>query len=369
MDRTVLDVDLGAIRRNWRTVCGAFSGERVGAVVKQDAYGLGADRIVPLLASLGCRDFWVVSFEEGVSVRALAPEARIFVLHGLAGAPAADFRCHSLIPVLVDAAELPVARAEVARAGRFQVALQFDTGLSRLGLTLADIRRLKDDPDALAGLDLAAYVTHLARFADPLARRNSQQWRRFRAWSGALPVAPLSFCASAGVFGPPARHGAVARVGSALYGVETTPSRPQPIVPAARLTAPILRVMEVPAGREVGYGGIYRTGRASRLAHVAAGYGDGLPFAFRHQPHVRLGAHMAPMVGGIAMNLMTLDVTDLPDGVAVPGARVELFGPDAPVGELAAAAGVAPNAIMVPAAHRARRVYRDDPPEGDAGLA
>lgn len=358
-DRTVLEIDLGAIRRNWRTVQETFTGHAVGAVVKQDAYGFGAARIVPMLAGLGCRDFWVVSFEEGLEVRALAPEARIFVLHGLVGAPAAEFRAHRLVPVLVDAAELPLARAEASRRGPFEVAFQLDTGLTRLGFTLKDVRRLRDDPEACTGLRIAAYVTHLARFADPAAHRNVQQWRRFRAWTSVLPSAPRSFCASAGVFGDPARHCALARVGSAIYGVETTPARPQPITFAARLTAPILRVMDVRAGVEVGYGGVYRTPRPSRLAHVAAGYGDGMPFSFRHQAHVRVEGHAAPIVGGIAMNLMTVDVSHLPEGLARPGGRIELFGPDAPVDRLAAAAGIAPNALMVPTAHRAHRVYRD----------
>ncbi len=360
-DRATLEIDLGLVRRNWQTVRAAFSGPTLGAVVKQDAYGLGVARIAPLLHGLGCRDFWVADFDEALTLRALLPQVRIFVLHGLSGAPAAVFRAHHLVPVLNDSAELPLARAEAVRGGPFEVAIQMDTGLSRLGLTLSDVKRLRADPSAFAGLRLAAFVTHLARFADPQARRNTHQWRRFRAWTAGLPEAPLSFCASAGVFGSPTRHCSHARVGSALYGVETTPSRPQPIHLAAKLTAPILKVTDVPAGVEVGYGGLYRTAQPRRLAHLAAGYGDGVPFSFRHQAHVRLGGHAAPIVGGVAMSLMTIDVTDLPPGVAVAGARVELFGPDLPVDQMAAAAGLAPNVIMVSAGHRARRLYHEPP--------
>ncbi len=358
-DRAVLEIDLGAIRRNWRTVRAAFSGATVGAVVKQDAYGLGVATLAPLLSDLGCRDFWVADFDEGLSLRALLPQARIYVMHGLAGAPAAEFRARHLVPVLMDPSELPLARAEAARAGRFDIGIQLDTGLGRLGFTLADVKRLSADDTALDGLRLVTLITHLARFADPQARRNTHQWRRFRAWAQALPDAPLSFCASAGVFGPPERHCSHARVGSALYGVETTPARPQPIQMAARLTAPILRVADVRAGVEVGYGGVYRTTQPRRLAHLAAGYGDGVPFSFRHPAQVRLGGHGVPVVGGVAMSMMTIDVTDLPPGLAVPGARAELFGPALPVDQLAAAAGLAPNAVMVAAGHRTRRIYRD----------
>ena len=358
-DRAVLEIDLGTIRRNWCTVRETFRGATVGAVVKQDAYGLGVAEIAPLLSMLGCRDFWVADLDEALSLRALLPAARIYVLHGLAGAPASAFRAHHLVPVLMDPAELPLARAEAARAGVFEIGLQLDTGLGRLGFTLADVKRLRGNAAAFAGLHLGVVITHLARFADPTARRNTHQWRRFSAWTQALPPATLSFCASAGVFGAAARHCGHARVGSALYGVETTPSQPQPITMAARLTAPILRVADVPAGVEVGYGGVYRTSQPRRLAHVAAGYGDGVPFSFRHQAHVDLAGHSVPVVGGVAMSVMTLDITDLPPGLAVPGARVELFGPHVPVDRLATAAGIAPNAVMVAAGHRARRVYTE----------
>ncbi|WP_332118945.1 alanine racemase [Azorhizobium caulinodans] len=356
-DLATLEIDLGAVRQNWRTVRAQYRGPTLGAVVKQNAYGFGLSRIVPLLSSLGCRDFWVVCIEEALAVRTLAPDARVFVLHGLAGAAPADFRAHRIIPVLMDASELPRVQAEAAARGPLDVAIQFDTGLSRLGLSRADVKRLRDDPSPLAGLRIAAYVTHLAHFSNPVARHNDWQWRRFRAWTQALPPAPLSFCASAGVFGPPERHAHHARVGSALYGVETTPSSRQPILPAARLTAPILRVMDVPAGTEVGYGGVYRTPQPARLAHVGVGYGGGLPFSFQRQAYGYVGGLPAPIVSGLAMSLMTLDVSGLPEGLAVPGAQVELFGPAQPVDILAAAAGVAPNVVMVSAGARTRRVY------------
>lgn len=359
-DRPALLIDLGAVRRNFLTARDAYTGTSLGAVLKKDAYGLGTPRIAPLLHRLGCRDFWVADLDEAVELRRVLPQGRIFVLHGLAGYTMADFRAVGAIPVLLEAGE--VARAAAAAGDvRPEVAVQLDTGINRLGLDQGDVRALARAPSPLTRLSIAAYVTHLARFADPAAKHNRWQWLRFRAWTRSLPPAPLSLCASAGVFGPPERHADLARVGSALYGVETTPPQPQPIIPAATLSAPILRVRDVPAGAEVGYGGVYHAPGPRRLAHVAAGYAAGIPFTFRHPWHVLLDGHRVPVVAGTSMSLMTIDVTDLPAHLAQPGRRVTVFGPDLPVHLLAEAAGVAPNVVMVAAGRGVRRVYRDPP--------
>lgn len=367
-DRCALVVEMAAVRANWRAVRQSFSGAGVGAVVKQDAYGLGIAEVVPLLAALGCRDFWVADLQEAADVRRVEPSGRIFVLHGLAGGTLADYQALGAIPVLVDMSEVE-ALARISVDAPAACAIHLDTGLNRLGLGLAEVRRLAAEPDLLGRLQVAAYVTHLAHFSDPGARANQWQWRRFSAWTRHLPPAPRSFSASSGVFGPKERHGDLARVGSALYGVETTPSRPQPIVAAATLTAPILRVHHVPAGREVGYSGAYRTRSARRLAQLGIGYGDGVPYRFHGDAHVLIDGHRAPVVSTSAMSLMSVDVTDLPEEALRPGLRAVLFGPGLPVDQIAAAAGVAPNVVHVRAGRSAPRFYLPCPDEPGAATA
>lgn len=364
-DRCALVVDLAAIRANWRAVRQSFTGSGVGAVVKQDAYGLGIAEVVPLLSDLGCRDFWVADLSEAQDVRRATPSGRIFVLHGMAGGAPRDYRGLGAIPVLLDISEVE-GLARAATDAPAACAIHLDTGLNRLGLGLADLRRLAQAPDLLGRLQIAAYVTHLAHFSDPGARQNGWQWRRFSAWTQHLPPAPRSFCASSGVFGPKERHGDLARVGSALYGVETTPSRPQPIVAAATLTAPILRVHHVAAGREVGYSGAYRTPTARRLAELGIGYGDGVPYRFHGDAHVLIGGHRAPVVSTSAMSLMSVDVTGIPEHAVRPGMRAVLFGPDLPVDQIAAAAGIAPNVVHVRAGRSAPRFYLPCPDDAGA---
>ncbi|MFK8252749.1 alanine racemase [Ancylobacter terrae] len=365
-DRPVLDIDLGAIDRNWaRARARAAPGAIVAAVVKCDAYGLGAGRIVPRLHGLGCRDFWVAHLDEAIACAALAPGARIHVLNGLAGVDPALFRRFGLVPVLASLPDIAAAQQEARRRGPLPVAVQLDTGLNRLGLDLGEVRRLIAEPERLAGLDIRLWMSHLAFFAEPGHPENARQRRRLRAWLSRLPAAPVSLAASSGLYAGPEAHFDHIRVGSALYGVNTIRNREVGLEPVARLSAPMLRVNEVRAGAGVGYHGLYHAPARRRLATVALGYGDGVPPQLAGRGEVRVAGHPAPIVGGIAMGLMSVDVTDLPEGLAAPGRRVVLYGADPRVETVAALAGIAPNVLLTATASRAIRAYSGS---GDAAL-
>ena len=360
-DHPVLEVDLDAIALNWRAVERAYSGTRIGAVVKRNAYGLGIERIVPWLFQLGCADFWVATLDEGVALRALlgARRARIFVLHGLGGVTPLTHAEHGLIPVLADLGELALARRVAAvRAMPLAVAVHLDTGLTRLGLDAAQVSALCQDPTAFAGLDLQAWVTQLGRFQDPDAPECIEQRTRFFEWTAELPPAERSLSTSSCVFADVRWHLDHARVGSALYGVKTAPANLQGFAPVATLRAPVLRVAEVAAGAEVGYGGVYRLPVSATLATLAIGYGDGLPIHLGDRGSVVLAGQTVPIVGGVSMGMITADVSTLPPGSVQPGDFAEIYGPNQRIHELASALGMAPSALLVPTADRARRTYR-----------
>ncbi|NYE25921.1 alanine racemase [Pigmentiphaga litoralis] len=357
LDRPTITIDLAAIRHNWRAVASRYQGRHIGAVVKNDAYGLGAAHVVPLLSSLGCSDFWVDHFQAALDVRRIVPTGRVFVLNGLAGADAARCRTHDIVPVLVDERELQLASADARQHGPLKVAVHLDSGLTRVGLDAAAVSRLIARPDLLHGLDVMAWVTHLGRFADPDATENVEQRARFVTWTDRLPRAARSIATSSCVFADRGWHMDMARVGSALYGVDTTPSTPQGLMPAATLSAPVLRVATVPAGTEIGYAGSFRTPRACTVATLAIGYGDGLPFALANCGQVALAGGLAPVVGGVSMGLITVDVTALGEGRVQPGMHAVLFGADLRLEQVAATAGMAPNALLVACASQAHRRY------------
>lgn len=357
--RPTLHVDLGAIARNWQAARAAFRGARLGAVLKYDAYGLGMREVAPVLAAAGCRDFWLAHADEALALRTLVADrqARVFVLNGLGGQEPSEFAAHGLVPVLTHAGEIDAARACARRSGNaVSVAIHLDTGLTRVGLHVGDVEALAADPSRLEGLQIEAWVTQLGRFDDLAHPACREQRQRFDRWTHLLPRAERSLATSTGVFGDPDWHFDHARVGSALYGVQAGRNA-YAVESAATLSAPVLRVTEVPAGVEVGYGSAFHTTRRSRLATIALGYGDGLPYAPTRNACVYFGGRAAPLVGSVSMALVTADVTDLDDTSVRPGDVAELYGTSQPVETLAGALGVTTNALLVPTARLAHRVW------------
>ncbi|MBW7899942.1 MAG: alanine racemase [Rhodocyclaceae bacterium] len=365
-----LRVDLAALAHNWHAVRRASPGGRIGAVLKNDAYGLGTAAIAPRLWQLGCRDFWVATVDEALAVRACLPAdgaaagLRILVLNGLAGLAAADFAAHGLIPVLAGRHELAALAGHAARHGeRMAVALHLDTGLTRLGFGAEDLPYLLPDTGLWADARAQVWVTHLGRFHDPGLPQCLRQRERFVHWTAQLPRAERSIATSSSVFAGPDWHFEHARVGSALFGVPTGASS-APLQPVASLQAPVLRVTEVAAGCEVGYAGSYVAAGPRRIATVAMGYGDGLPFALVNRGHLILAGRPAPIVGGVAMGMVGLDVSGYAPGEIRPGMWAEVYGRQQPLQTLAAAAGVAANVLLALSARLAPHRCLCDAGEG-----
>jgi len=359
-DHPLLEIDLSAIASNWQSARRAFRGVHLGAVLKNDAYGLGVRRIAPCLVEQGCRDFWVANFSEGVLLREIlgSQTSRIYVLHGRGRGSFHLHARHGLIPVLGCLDDIVLASTEASRLGeRYRVAIHLDTGLSRLGLDQSQVETLAEQPHYLDGLIVDAWVTQLARFDDPRSAACFEQRERFIRWTGSLPKADRSMAASTAVFTDSDWHFDHARIGSALFGVETAPGLLMNYQPTVTLTALVLRVQSVPSGTEVGYAGMYRTAAPATLATLAIGYGDGLPVSLANQGQVFIDGMAAPIIGGISMGLITVDVTRFEANQVRAGTRAEIYGRHQPVHLLAQSAGIAPNALLVPTASLATRVY------------
>ncbi|WP_407936925.1 alanine racemase [Jiella pelagia] len=209
----------------------------------------------------------------------------------------------------------------------------------------------------LAGLDIRCYVSHLAAYNLPEDPSNDVQRRLLETLVAMLPAAPISLAASSGVYMGEHWHYDIARVGSALFGIQTS-DRPQDgLQPCYDLSAPILAVAEHPAGRRVGYRGVTELRRPSRIATAAIGYANGLPQGYMTAGVAHVGGHAVPLVGGIAMNMTMLDVTDLPAALCPPGARATFFGAAQPIEPVAESLGCAPNAILTQIGSGTRKIH------------
>lgn len=344
------------------------------AVVKADAYGHGAARVAAALEDAD--GYAVARLGEALALRAAGVVRPILLLEGvfsadeLAQALAArlDLVVHDLSQVeMLEQAEAGATGAGDAGEARSRpvVWLKVDTGMNRLGF------RPEQALDARARLVAARcaprelrLMTHLARADEPDAAPTAQQVARFEdlvaAWTAAAGARPAtSIGNSAGALRGGATQGDWIRTGIALYGASPLAGRSAAelgLRPVMTLETAVIALRDVPVGEGVGYGATWRAARPSRIAILAAGYADGVP---RHLPSgapVHIGGCEAPLAGRVSMDMIAVDVTDLPS-VSV-GARAELWGVGLPVDDVAARAGTIAYELLCGVAPRVPRVPR-----------
>lgn len=363
-----ITVDLAQIVTNWRALANKVAPAQCAAVVKADAYGLGAERVIAALARAGCGAFFIATPEEAELARKIAPQACIFALDGLVGNSAAAFDRLAVTPVLSTLDDVVAWSAlSRGRGAKLPAALHIDTGLNRLGLPLRDVRRLAAEPTMMSGVELKLVMSHLASADNPRDPKNRDQLLAFETLSALFPGVPRSLAASDGLMLGPDFHFDLVRPGYALYGGQASQSSPAPVKSAVTVAARILAVADVVPGETVGYSATWRARRASRIATIAAGYADGIPRSAsapdgRPGGHVLISGHLAPIVGRVSMDLITVDVTDLPEGAAMPGEFAKLVAEGLTIEDAGFAAGTIGYEILTRLGHRFTRLYLDDNP-------
>ncbi len=363
-----LTLDLDALVANRRTIAARVGGSvEVAGVVKADAYGIGLEPVARALLADGCRTFFVAHVGEGVELRAVLdaahrPDTRIFVLNGLTPGNECAYPVHRLSPVLgslPEIADWSAFRAETrAMVG---AALHVDTGMNRHGLTLAEARAFAADARAVEAAGLVLVMSHLACADEPRHPLNALQLARFREIRALFPALPASLANSSGVFLGPDHHFDLVRPGIAVYGGAVVSGEPTPMRVVARLEARIVQIREVAAGETVGYGARETLRRPSRLALLSVGYADGFHrtgSSADGAPGTRgvLHGRVVPVVGRISMDLMAVDVTDVPQ--ARRGDAIELIGEAVTIQAVAAWMGTIDYEVLTSLGRRYERIYR-----------
>lgn len=366
----ILTVDLGAIAANYRLLKEKAAPAECAAVVKADAYGLGAAEVAPALWTAGARRFFVAHLEEAVQLRGILPKASIGVLNGLMPGCEDEYRRRRLIPVLNHPGEIEQWRDAARDAGTSLPAyIHLDTGMNRLGLGPEETDRLAGSPDWLDGIEIAAWMSHLVSAEDPEAPVNEDQRRRFADAVARLPGAEASLANSSGIFLGAGFHFDIARPGCALYGINPSPHGPNPMATTVRLDGRILQVRSIDRPSTVGYGATRQVAKGAKIATIAVGYADGYQRRLSDVGRVWLGDHPAPVVGRVSMDLMTVDVTGLPDGVAHAGATAEIMGPRRTPDEVADEAGTIGYEILTSLGRRYARRYVGGSPSSASSAA
>lgn len=361
--RALLTVDLAGIKANWRWLAAVAKGAECAGVVKADAYGLGLEPVVAALWDAGCRTFFVATLVEGARLKAALPNATAYVLDGLMPGTAPVYPDRGLRPVLGSVAEISEWAAYSRAIGaRLPAAVQIDTGMNRLGLPAAEVQALAAAPAPLGDFEVSLVMSHLA-CADTLGSpMNARQKAAFDGLRAMLPEAPASLSNSAGtLLGADYRYDLV-RPGIALYGGRAIEGRPNPAAKVVRVEARILQIREAAASDVVGYGATYSLTRPSRIATIATGYADGFLRSItgpigRPPPPAYIGGYPAPIVGRVSMDLVTLDVTDVPPALAQRGAWAELIGRHVQIDDLADSSGTIGYEVLTRLGPRFQRIY------------
>jgi alanine racemase len=330
-----LIVDLAAIHTNIGALRELVAPGRVAAVVKANAYGHG---LVAVGRAIEGAIDWLCVYElaEAVALRDAGVAAPIHVLGPIAPQDIEIAHAAGAQVTLWDRGTYAAQLASVARRRRAPIAVQakIDTGVTRLGLAVADapaaLRRYAAQPEyALAGV-----FSHLAAAEEIASTFTRDQLAAFeRATAGFDPTVERHIAASAAaMLWPQTRLGAV-RAGIAIYGI--WPSQPTEaimrerglkLVPALTWRTQIVALHAVPADTSVGYGCTYRTTRPSRVAVLPIGYAEGLPRSASNRGVVLVAGRRVPIVGRVCMNMAFIDVTGVPE--AAPRSIVTLIGSD-----------------------------------------
>ncbi|HRE42970.1 MAG TPA: alanine racemase [Terricaulis sp.] len=340
-----MTVDLAAIQENWRFFKRAAPNAATAAVVKAEAYGLGAARAATALAQAGARVFFTATLGEALNARqALGDGPQILVLNGPSEQDVALFAPARIAPVLNSLAQIKLW------AGRGPAALHIDTGMNRLGIGPEELAQAAS---LLKGSSLVSVMSHLACGGDLGHAFNETQRMRFVDAASLFPNAPLSLSATAGALMGPNFHFDLIRPGIGLYGSGGLDAGNPTLAAAAKIEAPILQVRDAAAGETFGYGASFTAPKPMRAATVAIGYADGFLRALGGRGYGFFAGAKRPILGRISMDLTIVDVTGCAE--AQPGAMVEFLGPNAPLEEVAQLAGTAPYEILTTFAGAVRR--------------
>src|SRR4051812_34130812 len=363
----LLTIDLDALAANWRTLRDRARGAECAAVIKADGYGIGLEPALRALARAGCRTYFVAHLSEGARARAVNRDAMIYVLNGLLPRAAPAYAGHALRPILGSQDEI----AEWddfchAQRRRLPAAVHVDTGMNRLGLPVAEALRLAGD-SLMRCFEPALLMSHLVSAEashDPVNARQIAAFARVRAAFGGVPA---SLANSSGIFLSQRPYYDLVRPGYALYGGNPTPGAANPMRPVVRLEAPIMQVRAVEAGGTAGYNGTWTVPERRRLATLSVGYADGYlragsltdakASAGSPAGAIIVAGRRCPGGGRLSIDLLSVDVSGVPEGAGRRGDRAVLIGDDLTVDEVGERAGTIGYEILTSLGRRYARAY------------
>ena len=338
------EISLQAILHNLRAIRKQVGASRkILAVVKSNAYGLGAVPVAKALQKAGTEWFGVTCANEGVELREAGIRKRILILTGFWPGEEKRLIQNNLTPTVTRVDDLAhLERSAKAAGGKSRVRfhLKINTGMNRLGIAADEVECFARKLAGCKHIELEGTFTHFASAEDFTAQQTNEQEKVFLASLArlrALGVSPgiVHMANSGAICARPSTWADMVRPGAILYGYYQSfdpPQKKQEVMgqvalqPCLSLRARIISLRNVPVGEGVGYAARFVTKRPSRIAVINAGYADGVVRALTNRGWALVRGKRVPLVGTISMDLTTLDLTDVPE--AVLGDVVTIYGTD-----------------------------------------
>lgn len=360
MSDSILEINLGALADNYRILKQQLhSNITCAAVVKANAYGIGVEKVAHTLAKEGCQTFYVATLEEGLELRKILPNALIYVLFGVHPSQERSFLDAQLIPILNDTYQISLWQDFARKEGRTLPAiLHVDTGMCRLGLSVTQFHELW--ANHLEGIECVQVMSHLACSNEPEHFLNARQLILANDIKSTIGNTPFSLANSSGIYLGAAYHFNQVRPGIALYGGNPLPAGAvNTMKTVVTVKSPILQARKLEKTETVGYGATYEAKAGSRIAVVAVGYADGYFRSLSNTGKGYVAGHLVPIVGRVSMDLVTIDVTNVPEHAIHPGVEVEFIGPHVSLSEVASQAGTIDYEVLTHLGKRYKRVYKE----------
>lgn len=359
-----LTIDLSALRANWQTLCSTLA-NKPAAVIKADAYGLGAEVVGRTLYKAGCETFFLATLEESLQARSfLGDDATLYLLGG--ARPGDERACINagLVPVLYSATAVE-RWATVCEAldVASPCAIKVDTGMTRMGLRMHEWDALLAHPELLKRCHPQLVMSHLACADEPDHPMNRLQLARFtevaRGARRLFPSIRASLANSSGIFLGSEWHFDLARPGASLYGFDPQAERGPSMASVVTLQLPVLQVRTLSEPASIGYGARTTLPAGRRLAVVAGGYADGLNRTIGREGGVGyLGDTQVPVVGRISMDTTIFDITEAALPESPEHAWITVLGGRLRVADVSNRIGALGYEVLTSLGGRYRRVYR-----------
>lgn len=354
---TIAHIDLGALRHNYRRACEEAGAARPMAVVKADGYGHGISAVARALANQApC--YAVACLEEAEAIRVAGLNHPVVLLQGVHARD--DLRVceyQRFEPVLHSLQQLQWLEET---AVPLVIWLKLNTGMNRLGFPPASLPALMNHLGGMPQVQVKGLMTHYACADDPASTDTDAQNAAFTAAAEGYPELLLSACNSAAHFRPQGPLFDWSRPGIMLYGATPIPGRSAAdlgLRPVMSLESELISVRDLEPGMTVGYGASWRAEKPTRMGIVAIGYGDGYPRHAGTDTPAAVNGQRIRLIGRVSMDMLAVDLNRAPDAVA--GDRVELWGRQVSVDEVAACAGTIGYELLTGVTARVPRDYQE----------